>query len=104
MLIMDNCEHVLAPVVEFVGAVVAGCPTVTVLATSREPLAVSGERVHPIPPLDPASEAVELFCDRAVSADRSFAPSDAARSPARASCPPAFALISAASAASGAAS
>ena len=79
LLIMDNCEHVLAPVVELVGAVVAGCPTVTVLATSREPLAVSGERVHPIPPLDPASEAVDLFCDRAVGADGSFTPSDTDR-------------------------
>jgi predicted ATPase len=52
----------------------AGCPTVTVLATSREPLGLPGERVHLVPSLDPAFEGVELFCDRAVAADGSFTP------------------------------
>ena len=74
LLIVDNCEHVLTPVVDLVAAVVAGCPTVTVLATSREPLGVPGERVHLVRPLDPSSEGVELFCDRARAADASFVP------------------------------
>jgi predicted ATPase len=74
LLVVDNCEHVLGPVAELVGAIVAGCPTVTVLATSREPLELLGERVHLVPSLDPAFEGVELFCDRAVAADGSFTP------------------------------
>ena len=74
LLVVDNCEHVLVPVGELVEAVVAGCPTVTVLATSREPLGLPGERVHLRGGLDPAFEGVELLCDRAVAADGSFAP------------------------------
>jgi predicted ATPase/DNA-binding CsgD family transcriptional regulator len=74
LLVVDNCEHVLASVVPLVDAVVSECPTVVVLATSREPLAVSGERVYPIAPLDPSSEAMELFCERALAADESFRP------------------------------
>jgi predicted ATPase/class 3 adenylate cyclase len=86
LLIVDNCEHVLEPVVDLVGAVVAGCPTVTVLATSREALGVPGERVHVVPSLDPAHEGVELFCDRAVAADGSFAPDPKDRSTITAIC------------------
>ena len=74
LLIIDNCEHLLGAVGDLVAAVVAGCPTVTVLATSREPLGVDGERVHLVPTLDPASEGVELFCVHAVAADASFRP------------------------------
>ena len=44
LLVIDNCEHVLAPVTALVTAVLAACPPVEVLATSREPLAVAGER------------------------------------------------------------
>ena len=69
LLIVDNCEHLLSAAVDLVAAVVAGCPTVTVLATSREPLGVSGERVHLVAPLDPLSEGVELFCARGRAAD-----------------------------------
>jgi predicted ATPase/class 3 adenylate cyclase len=72
LLIIDNCEHVLDPVIEVVTAIVAGCPTVTIIATSREPLGVDGERVNRIPSLD-ESFAVELFCDRARAADGNFA-------------------------------
>jgi predicted ATPase/class 3 adenylate cyclase len=71
LLIIDNCEHVLEPVVEIVTAIVAGCPTVTIIATSREPLGIDGERVNRIPSLD-ESFAVELFCDRALAADSKF--------------------------------
>ena len=79
LLILDNCEHVLAPVADLVTAIVTGCPTVTVLATSREPLGVAGERVHAVSSLDPATDGVELFCHRALAADGSFDPSDAER-------------------------
>ena len=68
LLILDNCEHVLGPVAELVSAIMAKCPTVTVLATSREPLGVHGERVVPVASLA-AADAIELFCERAVAAD-----------------------------------
>lgn len=71
LLILDNCEHVLGAAAELVSAVIAGCPSVTVLATSREPLGVAGERVVPIASLD-AAQAEELFRDRAQSADASL--------------------------------
>jgi predicted ATPase/class 3 adenylate cyclase len=68
LLVLDNCEHVLEPVVTLVTAVFAAHPSVSVLATSREPLGVRGERVVPVPSLsDP--DAVALFCDRAEAAD-----------------------------------
>ena len=80
LLILDNCEHVLAPVVELVTAIVSRCGTATVLATSREPLGLPGERVHVVPSLDPATTGLELFCARALAADGSFAPSERERS------------------------
>ncbi len=74
LLIVDNCEHVLEPVMELVSGLSSTCPGVTVLATSREPLGVDGERVIRIPSLD-SERSVELFCDRAAAADSSFAAS-----------------------------
>jgi predicted ATPase/class 3 adenylate cyclase len=76
LLILDNCEHVLDPVVDLVRAVVAGCQTVTIVATSREPLGVDGEIVVRIASLE-ERYGVELFINRATSADSSFSPSDA---------------------------
>jgi predicted ATPase/class 3 adenylate cyclase len=76
LLILDNCEHVLDPVIEVVEAIVAGCPTVTIIATSREPLGVAGETVARIASLD-ERYATELFVLRARSADAGFEPSDA---------------------------
>ena len=76
LLIVDNCEHVLQPVLDLVAAIVAACPTVTVLATSREPLGVPGEQVVRIPSLAPVF-GEELFILRATAADSTFAPSPA---------------------------
>lgn len=76
LLIVDNCEHVLDPVIEVVGAIVAGCPTVTIIATSREPLGVAGEAVARIASLD-ERYATELFVLRARSADAGFEPTAA---------------------------
>ncbi len=76
LLIIDNCEHVLDSVIEVVHAVVASCPTVTIIATSREPLGVAGETVTRIASLD-ERYATELFILRARSADAGFEPSDA---------------------------
>ncbi|MEP6622174.1 MAG: tetratricopeptide repeat protein, partial [bacterium] len=73
LLVLDNMEHVLASA-PFVARLLAACPTVSVLATSRAPLAVQGEQTFPVPPLatpvagavDTAeSEAVQLFVSRA---------------------------------------
>ena len=64
ILIVDNCEHVLESAARLVAQIVAHCPAVTVLATSREALGIEGERVLPLAPL-PADDAATLFEDRA---------------------------------------
>lgn len=71
LLIIDNCEHVIDAVVDLVQQIVAGCPTVTIVATSREPLGVTGEVVVRIPSLE-QTFGVELFTMRATAADSSF--------------------------------
>jgi predicted ATPase/DNA-binding SARP family transcriptional activator len=63
-LVLDNCEHLLEPVRALVGELVARCPELRVLATSRHRLDVAGERVLRLGPL-PAEDQVALFCDRA---------------------------------------
>jgi predicted ATPase/class 3 adenylate cyclase len=68
LLVLDNSEHVLGAVAELAAAIVSRCPTVTVLATSREPLGVAGERVLPLMGLA-ASDAVGLFRDRMAAVD-----------------------------------
>ena len=73
LLILDNCEHVLDAVIEVVGAIVAECPTVKIITTSREPIGVPGETVVRIASLGEA-DATELFFMRARSADAGFDP------------------------------
>ena len=63
VLIMDNCEHLLPGVAELVAELLASTPGVRVVATSREPLGVAGERVWPldplaVPPADGSAEEV----------------------------------------------
>ncbi|MEU8709908.1 BTAD domain-containing putative transcriptional regulator [Streptomyces sp. NPDC048565] len=82
LLVLDNCEHVLDGIAELVRRLLEQAPGVKVLATSREPLRLPGETVLPLPPLrlpgsaEPAelerSSAVDLFVERARSADPSF--------------------------------
>src|SRR5215211_2580162 len=67
LLVVDNCEHVLG-IAPFLGRVLESCPGVTVLATSREPLALQAEERRPVPPL-PAGEAATLFTVRARAHD-----------------------------------
>jgi predicted ATPase/DNA-binding SARP family transcriptional activator len=76
LLVLDNCEHVVAACAELAGALLTECPRLHVLATSREPLGVAGERVWPVPPLSIETEAVELFVDRAMAVDPRFALTD----------------------------
>jgi predicted ATPase len=84
LLVLDNCEHLLDPAGRLAAAILAGCPDVRVLATSREALAVPGEQVWPLRSLelpDPAggtpaataSGSGRLFCERAAAARPSFA-------------------------------
>jgi predicted ATPase/class 3 adenylate cyclase len=68
LLLFDNCEHLLDSCAE-VADVLLGerCPGLRILATSREPLGLEGERVFRVPSLDIAGEAVALFVERARS-------------------------------------
>jgi predicted ATPase len=88
LLLVDNCEH-LPAAAPFIGGLPSACPALTVLATSREPLAVHAEQLHPVlplalpphePPADsdtPAGEdAVTLFWERARAHDPAFEMSD----------------------------
>jgi predicted ATPase/DNA-binding SARP family transcriptional activator len=64
VLVLDNCEHLVDAVAALAGGLLDRCPAVRILATSREPLAVPGERLHPVEALDEAA-ATRLFADRA---------------------------------------
>ncbi len=72
LLVLDNCEHVVTGAAELAEAVLARCPGVTIVATSREPLGVLGEQVIEVAPLSIAGDAVELFVERARAVDRGF--------------------------------
>ncbi|MFI5835858.1 ATP-binding protein [Micromonospora sp. NPDC051300] len=71
LLVLDNCEHVLDAVTLFLERLLAACPDVTVLVTSRARLMVPFERVYPVPPLSLAADgepdAVALFLQRAAA-------------------------------------
>ncbi|MGH2669528.1 MAG: ATP-binding protein, partial [bacterium] len=89
MLLLDNCEHVVEAVAGLAHALLARCPQLSVLATSRELLAIPGERAWPVPPLslppeketEPAlvgrCDAAALFCERAHAARAGFELSEA---------------------------
>ncbi|MGB8910285.1 MAG: helix-turn-helix domain-containing protein [Candidatus Cybelea sp.] len=91
LLILDNCEHVVTQAAMVVCSLLAGCPRIRILATSREPLRAAGEQTYRLPSLSiPSREAaarvsatdaaaygaIELFCDRARAVDHHFALSD----------------------------
>jgi predicted ATPase/DNA-binding SARP family transcriptional activator len=93
LLVLDNCEHVVAAAADLVHALHAGCPGLALLATSRTPLDVAGEQVWPVPPLpvppplvdDPASAgahaAVQLFVARAQARAPRFRLDEASSAP-----------------------
>ncbi len=76
LLILDNCEHLTAAARRIAMVAMSRCPTVSILATSREPLGIQGERVHAVQPLRAESDGVELFCSRATAADSRFTVSE----------------------------
>ena len=65
LILLDNCEHLLDSSAELVIALLGACPTLTLLATSREPIGVPGEVSWRVPSLSLADEAIDLFSDRA---------------------------------------
>nr|WP_042188741.1 BTAD domain-containing putative transcriptional regulator [Kibdelosporangium sp. MJ126-NF4]CEL18426.1 Signal transduction response regulator / Tetratricopeptide repeat-containing protein [Kibdelosporangium sp. MJ126-NF4]CTQ97909.1 Signal transduction response regulator / Tetratricopeptide repeat-containing protein [Kibdelosporangium sp. MJ126-NF4] len=75
LLVLDNCEHVVAAVADLVAFLLRAAPELRVLATSREPLVVPGERVHIVLPLAPA-DAVRLLVTRAEAAGADLSTAD----------------------------
>lgn len=90
LLVMDNCEHLIQACAELAQSLLQTCPSLTVLATSREPLGLTGEVLRIVPPLslpdrppvlsapgeaaaaEAASEAVQLFLTRGRAAAPRF--------------------------------
>ena len=87
LLVFDNCEHVAGEAARVTESLLAACPRLRVLATSREPLRLAGERTYRLPSLSTpqasashqlsATEAaeygaIELFVDRARAVDYRF--------------------------------
>jgi predicted ATPase/DNA-binding SARP family transcriptional activator len=86
VLVLDNCEHVIEAAAALAGRVLADCPRMRILATSRQPLRIDGETLWPVPPLPvpPASPdrpgipdflsygSVRLLCDRATAVRPDF--------------------------------
>jgi non-specific serine/threonine protein kinase len=64
LLILDNCEQLIAPCAELAETLLHSCPDLRMLATSREPLGVPGERTYRLAPFE-EHDAVELFIERA---------------------------------------
>ncbi|MFG2989349.1 BTAD domain-containing putative transcriptional regulator [Streptomyces sp. NPDC048257] len=72
LLVLDNCEHVVESVAPLVEQLLRQAPGLRVLATSQEPLALSGEVLEAVAPLAGA-EAMELFAARAAAGAPGFA-------------------------------
>ncbi|MFI0192616.1 BTAD domain-containing putative transcriptional regulator [Streptomyces sp. NPDC017082] len=75
LLVLDNCEHVVDAAARLTETLLARCPELTVLATSREPLGVPGEVVRPVEPL-PEPVALRLFAERGAAARPGFRTED----------------------------
>jgi predicted ATPase/DNA-binding CsgD family transcriptional regulator len=85
LLLLDNCEHLLAETADLVGYLLARCPALQVLSTSRAPLRLYGEQLFPVEPLPlpaasarapeviAANAAVRLFAERAKAVRPGFA-------------------------------
>src|SRR5207248_11534193 len=91
LLVLDNCEHLVAPCAQLAQALLRSCANLSLLATSREPLGVRGEALQRVPSLSLPSRkalqapgpdlaatlmrygAVELFVARASAASAGFA-------------------------------
>lgn len=67
LLVLDNCEHLVGEVARLADVLIQTCPSLVILATSREGLGVPGEHLVAVPPMR-SEDAVELFVGRAVAA------------------------------------
>lgn len=85
LVLLDNCEHILEPCAVLAEALLRGCPEISIVATSREPLGAGGETTWRVPSLSlPAdstqrtpgglerSDAVRLFGERAAKVRPDF--------------------------------
>jgi predicted ATPase/class 3 adenylate cyclase len=83
LLVLDNCEHLLARAAALAGVLQRSCERLAILATSREGLGIEGERLVPVPPLVVPgadadlettidAEAVRLFAERAAAVKPGF--------------------------------
>ena len=68
LIVLDNCEHLLDACAELVDGLLARCPELHMLATSREALGVDGEYIFRVLSLELETDAVRLFMDRANAA------------------------------------
>jgi predicted ATPase/DNA-binding CsgD family transcriptional regulator len=78
LVVLDNCEHLIGACAKLADVLLRGCPNLALLATSREPLGIDGERIYRVPSMRTpaegddagsvrASEAVRLLADRAAA-------------------------------------
>ena len=87
LLVLDNCEHLIDSSASLAEALLRRCPDLSILATSREALGLTGESSWPVPPLSlpdprhlpaveslPSYEAARLFIERAVAVEPGFEP------------------------------
>jgi predicted ATPase/DNA-binding SARP family transcriptional activator len=87
LLVLDNCEHLIHEVAALVDSLLASCPRLRVLTTSREPLSIPGEHLHQVGPLglppvnspNGSYPSVQLFVDRARAVRPDFAINDTNR-------------------------
>src|SRR5207247_2226282 len=89
VLVLDNCEHVIEAVATLAATLLGRCPSLRVLATSREPLRIDGETLRPVLPLELPEPgwsverardcaAIRLFHDRAAAVRTGFSPEGSA--------------------------
>ena len=71
LLVLDNCEHLIEACAQLADALLAHSPRLRIVATSREPLGITGESLFAVPPLD-EDPAVLLFADRAAAVSPDF--------------------------------
>ena len=75
LLVVDNCEHLVAGVADLVARLMAGCPNVVVVASSRERLGLQAERMYEVPPMA-ISDGHALFVERASAVQPGFQPDE----------------------------